>query len=300
MSAMRRGGPITALFVLLCLAQGASAAVTTPAEEFCVSRVLHNYEPPFVDLPKVREPSRRLLPFGSSRLEFGPVPGEPNGQYLATQAEGIKFQFSLVVGPPKTLDWTVVSRLVRIDGEGNDRERGRRKLDHLGRLVPGVIHEVGFGRAGDIGLYRYDMTIRSRSGRVLARYGHYYRVASPNWNTQLVLNGTSFRPGEKLAAQIQNFGAYSLVYGDSFSIEREIGSGWTSVPLASLFGPNFVFSPILGFGVAPGESDACPTGFTVPEKMEPGRYRIVKEVKSGYGLGGITKIGAEFTVEPAV
>lgn len=282
---------------LACLAQASTAGSSgLPADQFCVPTVLRDYEAPLEALPKVREPPRSgRLPFGPARLRFGAVTDRLQGEALLTEAQGIEFRFWLTGAElgAKDLDWDVTSRLVRVDREGNERPWPRRKVEHLGRLAVGRSYEIGFGRSGYHGLYRYDLVFRDRAGQVLGRYHRYYVVASPNWNTQLVLNGTSFRRGDGVSAQIQNPGPYRLSYGLSFSIDRKEGERWVAVPLNTLFGEGFAF-PALGLILGPGEADGCSAGFTVPAAMEPGLYRIVKIVSTG----GLTTLGAEFTIEP--
>ena len=182
---------------------------------------------------------------------------------------------------------------MRVDRAGRDLSWVKRKVEHLGRVGPARSYEIGFGRVGPAGLYRYDLAFRDRTGELLGRYHRYFVVASPNWNTQLVLNGTSFRPGDGVSAQIRNPGPYRLSYGLSFSIDRKDGDVWVAVPLTTLFGEGFAF-PALGLILGPGETDGCSAGFTVPAGMEPGLYRIVKTVSTG----GFTTLGAEFTIEP--
>jgi hypothetical protein len=280
-----------------CLVQASTAGASSlPADQFCVPTVLRDYEAPLESLPKVREPPRSgRLPFGPARLSFRAVADQPEADALATEAEGIKFQFWLTGAElgPKDLDWDVTSRLARVDRAGNVLPRPRLKVEHLGRLAVGRGYEIGFGRAGSHGLYRYDLVFRDPAGDVLGRFHRYYVVVSPNWNTQLVLNGTTFRPGDGVSAQIQNPGPYRLSYGLSFTIDRKEGDRWVGVPLATLFGESFAF-PALGPILGPGEADGCSAGFTVPERMEPGLYRIVKVVSTG----GLTTLGAEFTIEP--
>jgi hypothetical protein len=293
---MRRGSLI-AVVGAACLVQASPAGASgLPADQFCVPAVLRDYEAPLEALPKVREPPRSgRLPFGPARLRFAPVAGQSEADALATEAEGIEFRFSLSGAElgPKDLDWDVTSRLMRVDRAGNELPSQRRKVEHLGRLAVGRSYEVGFGRAGSHGLYRYDLVFRDRAGGLLGRFHRYYVVVSPNWNTQLVLNGTSFRPGDEVRSQIQNPGPYRLSYGLAFSIDRKEGDRWVGVPLATLFGEGFAF-PALGLNLGPGEADGCSAGFAVPESMEPGLYRIVKVVSTG----GLTTLGAEFTIEP--
>jgi len=293
---MRRGSLIAVVGVAWLLQASAAGASGLPADQFCVPAVLRDYEAPLDALPKVREPPRSgRLPFGPARLRFGPVAGQSEADALVTEAEGLEFRFSVSGAKlgPKDLDWDVTSRLTRVDRAGDELLRPRLKVEHLGRLAVGRSYEIGFGRAGSHGLYRYDLVFRDPAGHLLGRYHRYYVVVSPNWNTQLVLNGTSFRSGDGVSAQIQNPGPYRLDYGLSFSIDRKEGDQWVGVPLATLFGEHFAFI-LIGLSLGPGEADGCSAGFTVPERMEPGLYRIVKTVSTG----GLTTLGAEFTIEP--
>jgi hypothetical protein len=275
-------------------------------QDFCVPRLLHDYEAPLDRLPAVRRPpASGKLPFGSSRVSFRRVAGFED-EFMIVQGDPLEYEFSLTGAAygPKTLDWTVESRLVRIDRRGRGLALVKRRREHVGMLEvvtddgQKIFREIGFSRSSTPGIYRYDLIFRNERGGLLGRYHDYYLVVAENSDVQLALNGASFRPGDQLLAQVQNFGTDHLSYGVEFSLERYEGAVWTAVDLEQFFGRKVGFI-MIGLGLGPGAADNCSVAMIIPANAQPGRYRIVKGFNwSRLHPYGAISASAEFTIEP--
>jgi hypothetical protein len=123
-------------------------------------------------------------------------------------------------------------------------------------------------KAGKPALYRLEITFSDLSGKRLARYGEYLRVLEPKLDARLTLNGTTFKPGERVTARLNNYGTTTLSFGLDRSIDFFDGASWVSAP-------NSAQGPVLaiGLGLGPGGSAEC-WGFTIPPEEPPGEYRF--------------------------
>jgi Big-like domain-containing protein len=253
------------------------AAVYPPHDPFCRGLVLRDYAAPINNLPQVRQPSLSgKLPFGPSRLSF-----LPPSESVVLAGDSIVYRVGLEGSPdrPQTIDWSIASRLIRVDSDGRYLRVAKRSQHHLGLLRADRIRSIGFSRSPGPGFYRFDISFEDRHGRVLGRYQDYFRVIRRSINVRLRLNGTAFQAGDRLLARIENFGAERLSYGLSYSIQRFDGARWTPVDLKDLFYPPLGF-PAIALTNPPGVSSACSV-FPVPSGLEPGHYRVVKSVSYG-------------------
>jgi Bacterial Ig-like domain len=295
---MRRTLGLALVVVTLCAGPPANASALTAAEDpFCTPQVLVDYEAPLRGLPEVREPpTSGRLPFGPRRLRFGAIEEPGNrGAPGVIEGEGIEYGLRLegdYYGPAK-LGWRIESRLVRVDRDGRGSHVIKRRMAAIDLLEPAGARRIGFARSPVPGLYRYDLIFRDTDGELLGHYHRHYLVLPDEWNVTLALNATSFRVGENLHAQVRNYGTRSLSYGVGFSIERYDGA-WAPIDNEAVFGHKLVFI-MIGLNLGAGNSDDCSSGFTIPEKMTPGLYRIVKR----FGIGRDERlVSAEFTVVP--
>lgn len=118
---------------------------------------------------------------------------------------------------------------------------------------------------------------------------------------ELSVNPATAAPGETVAIQVENLSEDRvLTYGLANEIERAEGGEWVAVELPP--------TPILEIAlvVKPGETSAGGGGATsdrleLPQDLEPGSYRVVKDVTSGEPRGGGTtealKLCEPLTVE---
>jgi hypothetical protein len=311
--------------ITACLALGgavpATATALAPAEEavaaqpdFCEAQQLVDYAAPLAGLSKLREPPKSgRLPFGPRRMRFAATNElDPfGGGGLVIAGGRITYRFTLAGSHfgPKRLNWIAESRLVRLNAHGRGVEVTKRRAERLGLLrvpshgAPPRPRIIGFRRVDEPGIYRYDIVFRRLDGSRLGRYHSYYRVVSGNPETRLVLNGSSFRSGDLVLEKIENPGTAWVFYGaGNEGFERLEGAAWKPLDFESLFGrPNNV--PAIGLALGPGFSGGCEfLGFSVPEAMVPGRYRVSKSFeRPENGLRPTSErlmLTAEFTVLP--
>lgn len=265
---------VTAIVVAISLATpGFAAASHRLKEPFCKSRVLRDFEAPLRRLPEVREPGG-WLPFAPRKISLF-----AKSESVVIGGDPIEYGFELpgIVTEGRRLDWDVVSRLVRIDRRGRDIEVVKAQRRHVGPIELVYRVELGFKRSPRPGLYRYDISFASGDGTPLGEYRAHYVVVRRDLEIRLRLNATSFRPGDRILAKIENFRASGYGYGLDYWIQRRDGADWEPVSFEELFGHRVRF-PRVRRGTGAGMSGPCSASLTVPETMAPGRYRLVKQI----------------------
>lgn len=305
-----RRGVATAVVAVAALAAlpASASALGGSTDPFCAPQTLFDYEAPLAGMPDVRElPKGGKLPFGPARVGF--YRKNPSQDSLIAEGEPIEYEFSLdgAAHGPMFVDWTVESRLVRVDRTGRSLRLTKRRRQLVGALEvvtdggERVVRPIGFGRSPEPGLYRYDLVFRNRKGNLLGHYHHHYRVVRDVRDVRLALNAATYRPGSAVLVQVRNYGPQVIFYGVGFRIERHLDyiDAWALIDNEEVFGRR-LFVIAIGLGLRPGTSDKCYTGFTVPAKMTPGLYRIVKDIDVGEEEPREETVSAEFTVEPAV
>lgn len=110
-------------------------------------------------------------------------------------------------------------------------------------------------------------------------------------NVELTLNTDSVTPEDELKLFLINRGRSTVYFGEEYIIEHYVDGDWQPVPL-----PNGGVWVTIGYGLKPGKK------FEQTIKLgpsEPGRYRVVKRVRSSQSLEDpiIRMLNAEFTVE---
>jgi hypothetical protein len=116
------------------------------------------------------------------------------------------------------------------------------------------------------------MQITDRDGTQLGSYSAYFKLAQPFWKPRLGLTGHRFRPGQRVLSRVENLGTETVMYGESFSVQRLEGGQWIHVPNMT----QKYWALWLG-GASAGGSGRC-SSLYLPDDISPGRYRIVKEV----------------------
>lgn len=246
----------------------AAAAEGEPA--FCESRTLHDYLTPLKRMPKLRE-----LPYRArSDLSFHGVSVGSAGPSLVVNGGRAGYQLSWEKNPG--WDLTVTFAQVRSNG-AILRWIGARHL-RLGALAPIRIVEPSFGMSGGPGFYRATLTIHTRSGRKLARFGNYYRVIRPTIDARMVAAAAAYRPGETLFARVENPGASYVSFGGEYDVEGLQGETWGPVPEV----PGPIEAP--RHLVAPGTTGGRCLAFPIPSSMPAGRYRLAQEAVSSWPL----------------
>ena len=190
------------------------------------------------------------------------------------------------------LNWAVTARLWTIDSRGDTLQEIDRDELFIGRLraanQPQIEVDPLKGRRG---FYRFDMQIRSESGKVLGSYGAYFKVVRRTWRPSLGLSRKVVHPGERLFSRIENYGSEAIFFGKSFDVQRFENDRWIRVPdLTPRVWPK-------GRGrLDPGGIGGC-NRLTLPTSTPPGLYRVVKGVGTyRFPYGKATSLTAPFEV----
>ncbi|MEZ5078404.1 MAG: immunoglobulin-like domain-containing protein [Solirubrobacterales bacterium] len=226
--------------------------------------------------------------FGLSRMpathevpEFGKLPFAPKTMGLLRRGgrvlpPGESFGYGLIdrsLSGNTPLHWTVRARLSVADSSGTVG----REIDSLERDVPRAGNGASFyldplDRAG---FYLYEIEFLDQRGEVLGAYSVYFRVFEKRyWKARLSLNAERFQPGSRVWGRVENLGTERVYYGESFLLERWADDSWVSAQ--DVFGANFGFALWLG-NIEPGAHGEC-NSLELPSDVDPGRYRLVKEV----------------------
>jgi Big-like domain-containing protein len=218
----------------------------------------------FSRLPAIREPAFDIAspyPVPAVRLEGvdGRIvrPGEPYGVALDDYTRN-----------KVTREWRIKGRMLALDGAGAVVEQvSHDKLPTgSGRYdSPSMRIRVG----DEPGFYRLDLSV-ARAGRWSGRYSLYLRAMPPHAEGRLAIGGDTFRPGQSVGMRVENLGSEVIQHGYGAGLEHYEGGEWASVPEERI-------EPLMGYGVEGGEVGAC-LPFELSPKLEPGRYRFVKEV----------------------
>lgn len=262
---------LVALAITLPLLLGSTSPAS--AAGFCETKVVRDYAKPLEQMPRLRAvPADRRLPFGPHGVYLFP---RSNVQILLPKSrERVGYTLRIVKSgklsnpdlPP--LKWLVTAKLVRVDPHGRLREllKWRRR-----RIIgPGDNGDFGFGAPKRLGNYRVEIAFRSGIGRLLGRFGEYFRVLAPIADPRLTLNAASYSPGESVLACFENYGTTTLGYDNcGISIQSYNGSAWEQ---AAIYTPRACAD--VGLELGPGEASYV-GNFIIPADAPPGSYRAV-------------------------
>jgi hypothetical protein len=123
------------------------------------------------------------------------------------------------------------------------------------------------------GVYRLTATFQTRTARTLGTAGFYTRLVRPTLDARLRLDASTYARGHVVLARFENLGTTTLMYGAAYRIERFDGGNWVSVPEAP------TEFPAIAYFAAPGASGGHCSSFLIPHSLQPGRYRMSKEVR---------------------
>jgi hypothetical protein len=242
--------------------------------DFCSRPVVRDFEKPFDRMPRVHEPPfSGELPFAPSRTYLH----QPRSQVLVTdEYMQIGYAFGVDQGPDRTfaLNWLVSGRLFKVNGRGESIKALTDKKWSIGTVSDEEFGDLAFrfGLPSGEGLYRVDLIFRKDNGRVIGRYGQYFRVVRPTVSVRLALSQQSARSGEAIFLRIENFGTTAVSYAEPFYVERFNGTGWVPYPLGYAW-----HRPI--FRIRGGLAGKCQS-FPIPSDMPSGLYRFRKPLAS--------------------
>jgi hypothetical protein len=242
--------------VLLGVAGGANAHSNSVRRE-CQATTVIDYESVFHSMPTVNRPPQ------SGRLPFGPKdlllyrtvganvvsPGTVFGYFLTRDGNGGPFRPS----------WNATTRVLQLSRSGavvgvEDVRQSR------------VVIRGGAGRiifAAPLrrrGLYRYELDLRTRTGKRLANYSEYVRVMQARFRVSLALVDGRFEPGETAMVKVINSGTVSIGYGGQWVGVRGVLEQHWSRPTRPIILP-------------PGAGGRC-QALQVNQDVDPGKYRI--------------------------
>ncbi|HEU5143146.1 MAG TPA: immunoglobulin-like domain-containing protein [Solirubrobacterales bacterium] len=263
-----------------------SSALGSPS--FCKSGDLaHDFG--LSQLPPVREP-----PEGGD-LPFGPKTVRLLGDWGKILPVGQSFGYGLwsenYYGRTP-LKWTLRARMFAVSsaGEtGREVDRSQLKVKTISSRDEIELYLDPLRRPG---FYRYDFEILDEDGKQLANYGEHLKVfARRYWKPRLTLNGSEFRPGQRVLSRVENHGTEQVNYGEEFGVQRLEGGSWVAVPGMT----QRVWALWLGLA-GPGVSGRC-SSLHLPDDVAPGDYRIVKRVgKASWPRGRSYWLAARFAV----
>lgn len=254
------------LVACLAVAPGDAAA---DASAFCKQRIVHDYLEPLRQMPQLHEvPSSGHLPFAPARVSVAVLDGG-----LRVGKGLIGFRFDDEGTGRRRLGWTVDSSLMRVSRAGDVKATMQSKTVRLGTEIVDDISGTRFFVSGRPAFYRVDLVIRTGHGRVLGRYGAYFRVAGVRSQSRVALSAEVLAPGQTLFARVENLGTEFILPQSLFRIERAGEAGWTEVATAPIPGLKPRIRSVL-FG---GEASRC-VQYQLPPDFAPGAYRVSDQV----------------------
>jgi hypothetical protein len=265
-------------------------ATTTPAPTtFCSSPVVVNYRAPLEKLqaiPAVPEGGViGFAPVGMTLAATGPqglLVGGSNVGFRLTNA-------APVGGKERTLNWTVLERLIRLTNEGRTPHPAGLKRINLKQLPAGKHRGLTFGVPSTPAVYSLEVTIQNHRGRLLGRYGDYLRVVERKVEVGLTLAAyDKVAPGAYLESCFENHGSASVTPTGT-SLEHFDGQTWRPVVVGPRYSP--AQSPIQRT-LGPGEAERIAD--LVPPNALPGLYKL--NATGSTDLGEPVGLSAEFGV----
>lgn len=270
------GSAALLLAVIVCLGAprvGAASSVLP----FCKQqRVLRNYLAHLPAVPKGRGFSK------SGRLRVGPHALRiypPQEQVVALGRGRFEVQAATVGRHSKhPLNWWVVSRLERIDKNGNGRGPFKVKRQYVASVDGFGRKDFGFSGGGLPGFYRLSVEFENGEERPLATYQELFRAMPARSELRLDTSFSGLSPGGSGYLRVDNLGTVPASYGPGYQLFNSNGE---EIALEGV-----VFSNIL-LRLHPGYAGSC-FPFRAPTNLPSGEYVIKVEAGDlGRRLGSI-------------
>jgi hypothetical protein len=270
------------IVLLLCVDAHAMSADGAGTRAFCNGRQFRDDEKLFKAMPNLhRLPSSGQVPFAPRRVEITPI------GFRRILVGASKLGAFVAMPSGSHLMWKVDTQLSRVDQQGRPLGSTRRHQQRIG-VSGGTAKQfsLGFDVGGMPSLYRFDITFRARSGRLLGHYSEYFRVMPRRVDVKLALSKHVYGPGATLLARLQNRGTTPIYFGYSFSIERWTGNEW-------VLDPSILQEwPLVELSLNGGAMDACQR---VVLDGVPGRYRMSRKFSTS-PAGRTVPVRAEFEI----
>jgi len=240
--------------------------------QFCQEH-LSRYLQPLLRMPPVQSPpSSERLPFGPQSLRFF-IPDE-----LQVGPGGFGFSFVNNSYRPFRSDWLIEAELLRVDPAGRVTGKVAHKVDYLSKIAPNSARQEYFHTSGQPAYYRIDLSVKTRgNGKVLGRYGAYFRVVPPTFGVKLAASSKDIALGETIYSRIRNLGTELVTPDSVLSIEQQTGEQWVPVGSVLVSGHSRNSRARL-WG---GEDTSC-ASVQITEDMEPGTYRFKANIRSSF------------------
>lgn len=259
-----------------------ATANARPGDEECKFTTVVHYELPLGEMRPIHHPPypSEQIPFAPRGVEIRvPVPTELVGQ------SQIGLELTRSTSRAVNLDWTVVSRLSRVNRKGAVIKKMDASRRHVGRLEAGV--RFLFTVSGRPAIYRVDSAIFDASGRRLGKYAEYFRVLVHRTEFRESVSPRFIHGGEVLVTKTENRGTTGLSFGMSLAVDRFQEGGWQRDPITPKGFPG------VNFFIFGGVSYEC-YWLRLPNDMTAGHYRVRKDVEVSGGREHT--IGADFFV----
>ena len=245
---------------------GARAAVLD-----CANRKLVDYERPLRRMrPIPRIPDSNRVPFGPRGLRLSrssaPV-------FVGPDTVGFQITNASTENTKRWQGWVATSALFTVNGTGKTLQQVRSRRQSLRDLFRGRIENLGLGsfRVSALPQYYRLEVLFQHQGKVAGRYAEYLRVLPQRVDVRLGLRDTTVQPGQHLVWRVENYGTTIVEFGLSFKVERYTPDGWVIDPITPAGFPQ------IGFYIGAGIAGRCES-LSLPIDMEPGRYRLTKDV----------------------
>lgn len=246
-----------------------SAGILSPSE--CSQPVVVDYAAPLKAMPRVRQVtmSGRRLHFAPAAFELyaltgSVLPGSSTvGFYLHAPADAPRGWAARV----KTRSRLLAVNRAGVSGRVLDTTK-RTLRRPLGQ-APGTVWLGRFPVAGKPRFYRLDVTFTSPAWARPQTYSQYLRVVPVRTKARIAVSIA--RPGSRLYWRVENIGTTGLLYGLFSIAERREGSAWVRTDLLPSSAPS------IGIILPGGYAGDCES-VQLPEVLEPGSYRIHKDV----------------------
>jgi hypothetical protein len=263
-----RALPVYLAMILSCLAVAPRDAAAN-ASAFCRQQMVHNYLEPLRQMPHLHEvPSSGHLPFAPEPVSVAVIDGG-----LRVGKGPIGFGFADEAPGRRRLDWTVESSLMRVSGAGDVKATIQSKIVHLGTEIVDNIGGTRFFVSGRPAFYRVDLVIRTGQGRVLGRYGAYFRVVAVRSQSRVTLSAEVLAPGQTLFARVENLGTESILPQSVFRVEHAEGTDWAEVATVLIPG----LKPHIRAMLPAGQASRC-VQYQLPSNLALGTYRVSNQV----------------------
>jgi hypothetical protein len=213
----------------------------------------------------------------SGRLPFAPrsvsVYGGGQFNHVLTSAQSVGYGFSeRNFDGTVRLNWTLNAQMWALGRGGRPAREVDSESLYIDRLDAADQPHLELEPASKRGFYRFDIQFIDRSGAQLGAYGFYVKVVRPVWRVKLGLQRHRYRPGQLVLSRLENFGTEAMSYGEGFAVQRFDAGRWIASPELTPDGE------LLWLGVSPPGYVGICNAVSLPKDLEPGRYRVVKQV----------------------